>query len=142
MGCFCRITPIPDILQGSYFVWKNGRTFPAREFLKFLKFGQKVREFLKSLDKSGKFANSKKYNVFTFVNIMSLLLQCVYFQIGTVYSFVGPSNLKGFWVHYMDSWTRPDGRRPVGPCWDIDLIDLVYSHREKSTRHTLGCEHQ
>ena len=38
-------------------------------------------------------------NVFTFVNTMSLLLQCVNFQVSDVYSFIGPSNLKGFWVH-------------------------------------------
>ena len=85
-----------------------------------------IREKSENLKKkSGKFTKFKKCNVFNFVNIMSLLLQCVYIQVSTVYSFVGPSILKGFWVHYMDSRTRLDGRRPVGPCWDLDLVDLA-----------------
>ena len=47
------------------------------------------------------------------------------FQVTTVYSFIGPSSLKGLWIHYMDSRTRLDGRGPVGPCWDLDLVDLA-----------------
>ena len=56
---------------------------------------------------------------------MSLLLQCVSFQVNTVYSFLGPSSLKGFWAHYMDSRTRLDGRGAVGLCSDLDLVDLA-----------------
>ena len=40
-----------------------------------------------------------------------------------MYYFVGPSSLKGFMVHCMDSRTRLDGRGPVDPCWDLDLVD-------------------
>ena len=73
---------------------------------------------------------------------MSLLSQCVNFQVSTMYSFVAASSLKGFWVHYMDKRTRLDGRGPYGPCWDLDVVDLAQSHRAKGTRHTIDCEHQ
>ena len=42
-----------------------------------------------------------------------------------MFSFVGPSSLEGFWVHYMDIRTRLDGRGPAGPCWDLGLVDLA-----------------
>ena len=69
-----------------------------------------VNEFWKSLEKSGEYTKFNRYNVFIFVNLMSLLLQCVNFHGNTVYSFVGPSSMKGVWVHYMDNRTRLDGR--------------------------------
>ena len=72
-----------------------------------------------------KFTEFNTYNVFTFVNIMSLILQCVNFQVSIVYSFVGPYSLKGFWVHCMDNRTRLDGRGTVDPCWDLDLVDIT-----------------
>ena len=56
---------------------------------------------------------------------MSLLLQCVNFHISTVYSFVGPSSMKGFWVHYIKTRIRLDGKGPVGPCLDLHLVAVV-----------------
>ena len=80
--------------------------------------------FFKIQKSQGNLQNSTNI-MSTFVNIMSLLLQCVSFQVNTVYSFVGLSSLKGFWAHYMDSRARLDGRWPVGPGWDLDHVDLA-----------------
>ena len=101
--------------QSLYFVWKTWTTwkklvnfFHSWNLNFFFEVWPKSQESLKRLEKSGKFTKFNKYNVFTFVNIMSLLLQCVNFQVSTVYSFVDPSNLvwkgSGFII-----WTAAPG---------------------------------